>query len=296
MQKTVLVFGSSGLVGSRFLELQKDNLELNAPNATAVDILDEGRVSEYINKSEAEFVINFAAFTQVEKAEEEKGNKEGLAYKLNATGAKHVANACKQANKRLIHVSTEYVFDGKKSDGPYTEQDKPNPVNWYGATKFFGEEFVLASQCLSTIVRISMPFSPYYQEKKDIARFFLEQFRMGNRIKAIADQRITPTLVDDIVYVLKVIIDAKAHGLYHISSKDSTTPLEFVKTISQLFNLDYSLIDSIKLDEYNKKKMAKLLKYSGLSPSKFESEFGNRILHTVKEGLVIFKQEIDRRS
>lgn len=288
--KKIVVFGGSGLVGSRFINLQKNNFDIVAPPASEVDIVDSAKVKEFVESSDCDLVINFAAYTQVEKAEEEKGNTEGIVYKLNALGAKNLAEACKTLDKYLIHISTDYVFDGIKSESPYTEEDKPNPINWYGATKLFGEEFVLASGCKGAIVRISMPFSPFYKEKPDIARFFFQELKSGRKIWAVEDQRITPTLVDDIVAALKIIIDNGSLGLYHVSSRDSVSPLEFAKTIAELFNLRYELISSINFEDNNKKKRAKLLKYSWLNPTKFEREFGDGILHTVEEGLVIFKR------
>lgn len=291
--KKIIVFGGRGMVGSRFLTLQKDNFQINAPSASEVDILNKDQLLESIDKSEAEFVINLAAFTQVEKAEGERGNKEGLVYKLNAIGAKNAAEACKVLDKHLIHISTDYVFDGTKKISPYTEEDKQNPINWYGETKYLGEQFVLESNCKGVIVRISMPYSPFYQLKSDVARFFLDQLKNGNPITAIEDQKITPTLVDSIVNALKVLIEKSSVGLYHVSATDSVSPLEFAKNIAEVFKLNYSKISSVSFEEYNKLKKAKLLKYSWLNPTKFEKEFGGQILQTVKEDLTFFKKSVD---
>lgn len=288
----ILVFGGSGLVGSKFIELNSANFEIKSPSATEIDILNKYQLDKILDQENPEVVINFAAMTNVEAAEKEKDNKEGLVFRVNALGAKNVAISCKNNNIRLIHISTEYVFDGTKQDSPYTEDDRQNPINWYGVTKLFGEEYVLESGCQLTIVRISMPFSSHYQLKEDIARFFLEQLRMGNQIKAVADQKITPTLVNDISSALKVLLEKQSTGIYHVCSRDSMTPLEFAKTISEIFHLDYALISSVNLAEYNKNKQAKLLKYSWLNPAKFEKEFGDQILHTAEEGLQIFKNQI----
>lgn len=292
MNSKLLVFGGSGLVGSKFLNMYGQFFETKAPTATEVDILNKDQVSKIIETSKPDTVINFAAFTQVEAAEAEKGNKDGICYRINALGAKTVADACKESDKKLIHISTEYVFDGTKENAPYTEEDKPNPINWYGATKLAGEEFVQSSGCLAIVARISMPFSGFYPEKKDVARFFLGNLKAGKEVKAIEDQMVTPTYVGDIADGLKTLIDSESNGIYHISSTDSVTPLEFAKTIAELFKLDYSLISGVKLDEYNKSKKAKLLKYSWLNPEKFEEEFGQGILHTVDEGLGLFKKEV----
>lgn len=289
----IAIFGGGGLVGTRFINLQKDNFEIKSPSISEVDILKKDEVARFIEASGAEVTINFAAITNVEKSEEEAGDRSGICFQVNAVGAQNVANVCKDLDKHLIHISTEYVFDGTKSDSPYTEADSPNPKNWYGATKLFGEESVLKSECRSAIVRISMPYSPFYEVKSDVARFFLTQLKNGNAIKAIEDQRVTPTLVDDIVNALQVLIEKQSLGLYHVSSKDSVTPLEFAKTIAKMFNLNYQLVGSVSFEQYNKSKKAKLLQYSWLNPAKFEKEFGDQILHTAQEDLVIFKQIVD---
>lgn len=294
--KKVLVFGGGGLVGSKFINSHTQDFEIVAPPSSEVDILNKDQISKAIEQFNPNIVVNFAAFTNVEGAENQRGDRDGICFRINAIGAKRVAEACKDFDKRLIHISTEYVFDGTKAESPYTEEDEPNPINWYGMTKLFGEEYVWESGCRAVMVRISMPFTSFFKEKKDIARFFLEELRAGKSVRAIADQRVTPTIVSDIASALKLVIEADCCGLYHISSTDSVSPLEFVKTIAEIFKLDYSLISSISFDEYNKEKKAKLLKFSWLNPTKFEREFGEGILHTVEEGLVLFKKQIDEQA
>lgn len=290
----ILIFGGSGMVGSKFISLYSKTFQINAPDLNETDILKRDQVSKVIEQFNPDSIINFAAFTNVEGAEEQKNDEQGLCYQINALGAKNVAQVAKDFDKYLIHISTEYVFDGTKEESPYIEEDKPNPINWYGQTKLIGEQFVLETGAKAGIVRIAMPFSAYYEFKKDIARFFLEQLKKGNQIKAVADQMITPTLVNDIEDALKVVLESQIVGIYHVSSKTSVTPLEFVKTVAETFHLNYSLISQVSFEEYNKNKKAKLLKYSWLNPAKFERQFGDEILHTVKEGLIIFKQEIDQ--
>lgn len=295
MQK-ILVFGGAGLVGSKFIQLHSNSFEINAPKAEELDILKIDQISKSVKQFNPDYLINFAAFTNVEEAQSQVDDQDGMCFQVNAIGARNVALVSEKFDKKLIHISTEYVFDGSKEISPFVEEDSPNPVNWYGATKLFGEEYILESGCNFCIARISMPFSSHYALKKDVARFFYESLKNKQKVKAVEDQRITPTLVFDIANALKVLIENKSSGLYHISSRDSVTPLEFVKMIAEIFDFDYNLVDSIKLDEYNKNKKAKLLKYSWLNPAKFEKEFGDQILHTVEENLVIFKQEVDQLS
>lgn len=294
--KKVLIFGGSGLVGSKFTSLYSQTFEIQAPSADELDILNKDQLARLTRDFNPDSIINFAAFTNVEGAESQKGDKNGTCYLINAVGAKNVAEAARDFGKHLIHISTEYVFDGTKEFSPYTEEDKPDPKNWYGQTKYSGEQFVLESRCQATIARISMPFSPFYEAKLDIARFFLEELKKGHEIKAIEDQRVTPTIVSDIANALKIIIESGSIGFYHVSSTDSVSPLEFAKTIAEVFHLNYPLIKSVSFDEYNQAKSAKLLRYSWLNPAKFEREFGDGILHSIEEGLVIFKKEIDSRT
>ncbi len=290
--KKVLIFGGAGLVGSKFIELNDSTFEIKSPAANEVDILNEGQISKVMEEFNPDSLINFAAYTNVEEAEKQKGDKNGICFQVNAIGAKNVAEVAKKFDKHFIHISTEYVFDGTKEASPYVEEDKLNPVNWYGVTKWQAEELILESDSKSTIVRISMPFSAHYELKKDIARFFLTQLKEKKLIKAIEDQWITPTLVDDIANALALLLDSHSLGIYHISSRDCVTPLEFVKTIAETFDLDYSLVGSILLEEFNRNKQAKMLRYSWLNPAKFEKRFGDQVLHTIEEALVIFKQEI----
>ena len=287
--KRVLVFGGSGLVGSKFIQMHSSAFEIKAPFAMEIDILKKDQLLKIVQNFEPDVVINFAAYTQVENAEAQKDDKSGICYQINVVGARNVAEVCKEFSKKLVHISTEYVFDGTKTVSPYTEEDKPNPINWYGQTKYFGEQFVLESGCFATIVRICMPFSPFYEPKKDIARFFLDQLRSGNEITAVEDQRITPTLVTDIACALAELVKAKKEGIYHACSTSNIIPYEFAKLIAQKFNLDVSLVKPVSFDEYNKNKQAKLLKNSWLDSTKFVTEFGAGILHTVAENVLSFK-------
>lgn len=291
----IVIFGGSGLVGSRFIELNENNLEIVAPLANEVDILDKDKVQSFLERQDScDAVVNFAAFTNVERAENQKEDERGICYKVNAVGPKNIAEICKDLNKHLVQISTEYIFDGSKADSAYKEDDKPNPINWYGQTKYFGEKFVLESSCSSTIVRISMPFSAFYGLKKDIARFFLDQLKQGNVINAVEDQNITPTYVYDISGSLSVILERKAKGIYHVCSKNSTTPFEFAKLIAKTFGLDETLIKPVSFKEYNKDKVAKLLKNSWLDSGKFTQEFGGESLHLIEESVSLFKDNVDK--
>ena len=287
----VLIFGGAGLVGSKFIELNKKDFQIKAPDILETDILSKSDLKKVFEDFMPDVVINFAAFTNVEEAEKEVGQKHGLCYLINAIGAKNVAEFCKKFSSFLIYISTEYVFDGTKNNA-YDEEDEPNPINWYGKTKYFGEQFVLKNKYFSCIARISMPFSAKYALKKDVARFFLEQLKNKKEINAIKDQQITPTLVDDIAKALGLIAKIKPTGIFHVCTKTSTTPYKFAKLLVNTFNLDITLIKPISFKSYNAGKSAKLLKNSWLDSNKFIKTFGDGVLHSIKEELVLFKAQL----
>lgn len=289
----LLIFGGAGMVGSRFIDLNSETFEISAPDVSEIDILNPEQVEKAFADFKPEAVINFAAYTNVEEAENQKGDKNGICYRINVEGAGNVADACEKNNAHLIHISTEYVFDGTKKETGYSEDDKPNPINWYGQTKHFADIRVVESGCGLTIARISMPFTAKYELKKDVARFFVGELKAGNKIRAIEDQFITPTLVDDIAGALRIFVERKKQGTYHIASKNSTTPFGFAKLLAVVFGLKTEGIEPVLLEEYNRGKKAPLLKYSWLDASKFINEFGVDKLHTIEESVKIFKEAVD---
>lgn len=278
------------MVGSRFLELAADYNTV-APTHEELDLLDFVHLESYLERSDADIVLNFAAFTNVDEVEKEKDDKDGLVYKLNVKFPKSLAQNCSALNKYLIHISTDYVFDGKKQT-PYNESDMPNPVNWYGTTKLLGEDEVRDVSPEFLVVRPEMPYSAHFDRKLDIARVFLKMLKEGKEINGVSDQKITPTFVDTLVYGLFRLIEAKPGGIYHLASTDTTTPYNFAMMIAEKFGLDKNLVKPVASEEYNKTRTAKRPQNSYLDVSKFEAEFGKGILKTVSESIDEFKRQI----
>lgn len=289
----ILVLGGSGLIGSKFIELNKDSFEFEAPDLYELDILNTSQLESKISNFDGEVVLNFAAFTNVDGAEDEKGNKEGIVYKLNSKAPQDLALICKTNDKLLVHISTDYVFDGNKEDSPYSEDDLPNPVSWYGETKYYAEKFVQESGAKVCIVRFSMPFSAQFADKMDIGRTFLKLLKEGSEIQAINNQKVTPLLVDDAAVALRELIKAQKTGIWQVVCSDFTSPFDFAKTIAREFSLDENLVKPTSFEEYSQKVKAKRLKNSWLSIEKFESEFGPGKLHSVAEAVKIFHDQID---
>lgn len=286
----ILVLGGSGLVGSRFIEMA-EGYDIAAPTHDELDLLDLKQLDDYLLTSDAEVVINFAAFTNVDTAEAEKGSEEGNVYKLNVALPAAIANHCAANGKRFIHISTDYVFDGTKPT-PYFEEDQPNPVNWYGKTKMLGEEAVKVSEGKWLIVRPEMPYSSHFEKKLDIARTFVKMLTEGKTINGVSDQKITPIYVDHLVYGLQKLIEADAAGIYHLASTDYTTPYDLAVMIAEKFNLDKTLVKPVPISEYNETRSAIRPINTYLDVSKFEAEYGKGILKTVSESLDEFKSKL----
>src|SRR3989344_6723244 len=173
----ILVLGGSGLVGSRFLELATE-YDVVAPTHEELDLLDLKKLETYLTQSDADIVINFAAFTNVDTAEEEKDNEDGMVFNLNVKVPEALAKSCVSTNKYLIHISSDYIFDGTKQV-PYVEGDVPNPVNWYGTTKMLSEDAVRSVSPDFLIVRPEMPYSSRFDKKLDLARVFVKMLKEG---------------------------------------------------------------------------------------------------------------------
>lgn len=289
----ILVLGGTGLVGSRFVELSKEQFEIEAPSHNDLDLFNEHEIANFLANSNSDVVLNLVAVTNVDGCEDEKDDREGQSYKLNSLMPQILAQECKKTGKHLLHVSTDYVFDGEKTENPYTEEDTPNPISWYGQTKLFGEQNVLEVDTGFTITRIEMPYSSHFEKKKDFARFFLESLQQGKEFKSIEDQNITPIFVDDLVLALQKLSQEKVGGIWHIASSDSITPLGFAKEVAAQTNLSSEKIFPIKFAEFNAGRKASRPHHSWMSVKKFEQRFGQGILKTNKAGIESFLKEIN---
>ena len=230
-----LVIGGSGLIGSRFIDLTKKNNKILSPDETKLDITDKASVEGYFagNKDKFDVVINFAAYTNVDGAEKERGDKKGIVWRLNVEGAENLAKICRNYGKFLIHISTDFIFPGtKENPGPYAEDAKlpgnMDKIGWYGWTKMEVERQGRKINKYAAIVRPAYPFraSPYKQ-KLDFARNILALFDEDKLYPLFSDQRLTPVFIDDLVSALEKIAILKRPGIYHVVTSDVTTPFDF---------------------------------------------------------------------
>lgn len=284
----ILAFGGSGLVGSRFVDLFKDVAEIVAPTHEEVDVTDEGSVTDYIKRIKPDQILYAAGFTNVDLAEAEQE----MCIDSNAKAPEYIVNAIKNTDTNFYYLSTDYVFDGKKSDAPYKETDLAEPVDAvYAKSKKTGEDITL-SETKNCVIRLIMPFSAKYQTKMDLARLIVSKLQNGENLVGIVDQKVNPIFVDDLVQGIFLIMKDKKTGIYHLGAKDYTTPYEYMCKIAKVFGFDESLITKTSFKEFAETRKAKRPQNSWLDTSKFQKEFGENKLHTIDEELLMFKDQL----
>lgn len=247
----ILGTGLTGLVGSRITELLKDNFQFeNISISSGVDITKRDAVLDAVSKASAQVILHLAAKTDVDGCEKEKElGQESDAWKINVGGAQNIVDACLKAKKRLIYISTDFIFDGKKEY--YLENDLPNPINWYGKTKFEAEKIIQNSSCSWTILRISYPYRASFS-KNDFLRGMLQCLSRGQELYALTDHIFTPTFIDDIALAINFFIKNKNEGIFNVVGSQSLTPYEAASYIAKTFGLDLSLIKKTTRKEFFK--------------------------------------------
>lgn len=227
------------MVGSRFCEMAEGKFELikaDLNGSISLDITDKKKVDDFFQTQNFEHVILFSAFTDVDAAEEQRGDKSGSCWHINVNGSGNVAEAAEKFRKKLIILSTDFVFDG--SLGPYSEEDPTGPdlnkVSWYGLTKIESEKQV-STKIDNIILRISYPYRANFQPKEDFARTILRKYKEDNLYPMFSDQTISPTYIDDVFPAIHLLVSEKHKGIFHLGSPLLTTPLEFAKELIRTF-------------------------------------------------------------
>jgi len=231
-----LIIGASGLVGSKFASYLANDRK-KTPNEIDVDITNKSLLDTFFEMEKDNFdtVINFAAVTNVDGAEKERGNKNGFCWKLNVEGVKNLSELSRKYGKFFIQISTDFVFPGTEDNpGPYSEDEIVNyeitqEVGWYGYTKAVAEEETLKNEN-SAIVRIAYPFyADKYEDKLDFAKNYLKVYDEGKLFPIFTDQTFTPLLVDELIEPVFKIAKGKLSGIFHVVSGNTATPFEFVE-------------------------------------------------------------------
>jgi dTDP-4-dehydrorhamnose reductase len=265
----ILVTGAKGQLGKKIIEILGEKHDLVLTDSDDMDITDIEAIRTVVAKTKPYYIIHGAAYTQVDKAED---NVE-ICRKVNAFGTENVAKVAKEADIKLIYISTDFVFDGEKT-APYTEGDVANPLSIYGLTKYEGEEFIRKICEKYYIFRIAWLFGEL-PEGHPGTNFVEAMFRLaGERdsLNVVNDQVGSPTYTGDLVDVLaKVIEISPEYGTYHFSGTGPCSWYDFAKEIFAQTNTKIDL-KPITSDEYPQK--AKRPTYSYMDKSKIEKTLG----------------------
>jgi len=278
--KKIVGTGLSGLVGSRIQELLTDYEFEDISRRTGTNITDKEAVLNRIKNSPAEVVLHLAAKANVDACEQDKHlGENGEAWQINVVGTENVVAAVKATGKRLIFISTDFVFDGENPPvGGYTELDIPSPINWYAQTKYEAEQRVLNEDIASCVVRIAYPYRAAF-EKNDFMRAIKNRLENNQPIAGVIDHTFCPTFTDDIALALDLLITENATGMYHVTGSEKLSPYDGAMTIAEVWNLDKSFISETTRAEYFKDKAVRpfnlsmnndKLKQLGIHPSTFQ--------------------------
>ncbi|HPD18435.1 MAG TPA: dTDP-4-dehydrorhamnose reductase [Candidatus Goldiibacteriota bacterium] len=222
----ILVFGGTGLLGTDIVKILKEGNDVIALGSADVDVSKLDTVMHSIDMHKPDLVINCAAISDVDKCEE---NAE-LSYKVNAIGPKNVAICCNKIKSRLLHISTDYVFDGNKNS-PYTEFDEPNPISIYGRTKLVGEEFIKMISSNFLIIRTAWLFG---ERRNHFVDYVIKSLYNGDEIIAVKDMTSSPTFSYDVAEMIKELIETNEVGVFHICNKGYCSRVELVEEIEKI--------------------------------------------------------------
>ena len=262
----VVVFGSGGQLGVELLrEFTKRGYTVTGFDRSAVDISDGSRVERSLAEVDPAVVLNAAAYNQVDVAE----NEPVAAYNANALAVRNLAMACRQVDARLVHYSTDYVFDGA-AGRPYTEQDHPHPLGAYAVSKLAGELYAQAYLDKVLIIRTSGVFGPggLKTARGNFIETMLRQAAAGRTIRAVEDHVASPTYAPLLAARTADLVERKLDGVFHVGGGTAISWFEYARLIFRLAGVKADLQAT---SERHYRTPARRPKFSALSNGKMES-------------------------
>ena len=282
-----LVIGSEGQLGLEFQKISNscDSLSWVFSTIKTLDLLRLDTISSFLNDINPSVIINCAAYTSVDKAETESK----LANTINYKAVDIISRWTSDNNKKLIHVSTDYVFDGL-SKVPLSENSITSPVNEYGRSKLKGEQVCLKNDPNSIVIRTSWLYSSF---GKNFVKTMIYLMKKNKSVKVVNDQVGSPTYAHDLArLIIEIIVNCKNEsGLFHYSNDGEISWFDFARSIKELYNLDCEII-GVSSKEF--KTLAKRPEYSLLNKSKIKTTFNLEIPNykqSLKNCIEIIKNE-----
>lgn len=241
--ETAMVTGSGGLLGGKLIVALAGvydciGISKSGANGLQADV-STGKIKEILVEEKPEIIFHTAAISDVDYCELNPKQ----AWNVNVTGTRNVLEGAEKVRAKVIHISTDFIFDGEK--GMYKEDDRPNPVNYYGKTKLESEKLVQESGLDYVIARPSVIYGA--GQKKKFLGWVLESLEAGKRITVVDDHYNTPTLADNLAEMLIALRDE--HGIFHTSGAERISRYDFAVKIARTFELDETLLTPIKTEE-----------------------------------------------
>ena len=230
----ILITGSNGMLGHDLIEALKDNHELVLTTSRTLDITDKEQVFDFISQNKPDIVINSAAYTDVDGCEQ----NQDLAYSVNGEGVKNLALACREADSALLHISTDYIFNGENTR-PWVEDDEIGPISVYGKSKLKGEQAILEILDKFFIVRTAWL---YGVNGRNFPKTMLELAENHSQITVVYDEVGTPTYTPDLAKAISQLIETEHYGIYHITNSGSCSWCEFARYIFEVAGKDVEVI------------------------------------------------------
>jgi dTDP-4-dehydrorhamnose reductase len=285
----ILITGAGGFLGQKLFSIISKDYEVYGTDRRGrepfhkVDLTDKENLAKIVSELRPDVIINSAGITDVDYCEE---NPEEV-RKISQRCIKNLIETCLKNKCKLVHISTDYVFDGKKGD--YGEDNKTNPINVYGKIKLEEEKAITSSTLDYIISRVAVLYgynSP--EDKQTFANWVINKLKSRQDIKIINDHFSTPTLIDDIVEAIKNLIRLDKTGIYHVAGSERINRYEFAIKIANIFNLKKSLIRPVTSEEIKWK--ANRPKDSSLNTDKLKKL--NIKMSNIREGLNKMKKQM----
>lgn len=300
LKQKVLITGANGLLGQKLVQAfheeyeilgigrrAKPVLTLSNYHYRSCDITRRKQLHDLVFEFKPDVIINAAAYTNVDGCEEDKEN----CWRINVIGVENLAHTARGVEAFLVHISTDYIFDGKS--GNYSEESLPNPLGYYGRSKLASENAVLISGAEYAIIRTMILYGVAEQVRPNFVTWLIDKLSRGESVTIVDDQLGHPTLADDLALAIRRIVQLKKTGVFHIAGSDCIDRYHFALKVADIFGLDKNLIKPVKTEELHQKAPRPL--NSSFNMEKARKELGIQ-LKGVEEGLRTLKKQMETRK
>lgn len=300
--KKILITGSNGLLGQKLVKLflSKKNYKIyaisrgknrlknkNAYTYYNIDITEQVKLVDLVNKIQPDYIVHTAAMTNVDACELHPKECD----LINVEVVQTLSNICKTNQIHLIHLSTDFIFDGEKGD-VYTEEDKPNPISYYGLSKLKSENIILEANIRHTIIRTILVYGLVdNNDRSNIVLWVKNALENKKEITVVTDQFRMPTFAEDLAESCFLAIENDAIGIFNVSSNTLLSIYDIAIKVADTFNLDKKLIKPIKTSQLNLP--AKRPPKTGFDLSKSITRF-NLPVYNFSERLLVFKDQLTK--